>query len=456
MITRYEIKKRGNEEVLYLYMNYDYEFAQELGSPNKKMTILSEVKNYIDKMKIKFKGKYIVLVIAGLAAITLAYSTDKWNEEKKTFTPNPDTVEIVKYETHLNTPISFIKPNPETKKEDKKEEVTQTPIIKQETNSNSSMNTVKPVPTPPTTSKPSPSPSKPNNIQSNPNNNQNIITSKPSSPVIQQPVENQTMVTIYRSNGTVETIALETYLVGVVAAEMPASFHIEALKAQAIVARTYALNRIKEGKVLTDTISTQVYKDNSQLKKTWGKDFDYYYNKVKSAVDATKGMVVTYQGNYIDAVFHSTSNGHTVDAIDVWGNDIPYLKSVSSPFDTSASSFLKETTKQISDVEKTLGITITPNSQIEIIQKDENGRVLQFKIDEHLYSGIEIRTKLGLRSTDFDINIQGDTISFTTRGYGHGVGMSQYGAQGMANNGYDYSQIIKHYYTGVNIEKRNT
>lgn len=456
MITRYEIKKQGNEEVLYLYMNYDYEFAQELGSPNKKMTILSEVKNYIDKMKIKFKGKYIVLVIAGLAAITLAYSTDKWSEEKQTFTPNPDTVEIVKYETHLNKPLSFTTPTPEVKKEENKEEIKQTPSIKEEISSNS--NTSKPSPSvsskPIQDSKPSSNTSKPATSTNSSTTSSPTNTPTNNIPAIQPPIENQTMVTIYRSNGTVETMALETYLIGVVAAEMPASFHIEALKAQAIVARTYALNRIQDGKVLTDTISTQVYKDNNQLKKTWGNSFDQYYNKVKSAVTATKGMVITYQGKYIDAVFHSTSNGHTVDAIDVWGNAIPYLKSVASPFDTSASSFLKETTKQISDIEKSLGITITPNSQIEIVQKDENGRVIQFKIDEHVYSGVEIRNKLGLRSTDFDFSIQENAISFTTRGFGHGVGMSQYGAQGMANNGSNYSQIIKHYYTGVSIEKK--
>lgn len=146
MITRYEIKKRGNEEVLYLYMNYNYEFAQELGSPNKKITILSEVKNYIDKMKIKFKGKYIVLVIAGLAAITLAYSTDKWSEEKNSFIPNPNTVEIVNYQTHLNTPIQF-----EEKEEDTTVKVEPAQSIKpQETPSKPMQNSVKPTPSPST------------------------------------------------------------------------------------------------------------------------------------------------------------------------------------------------------------------------------------------------------------------------------------------------------------------
>lgn len=449
MITRYEIKKRGNEEILYLYMDYNYEFAMGFGSPNKKMTILSEVKNYIDKMKIRFKGKYIVLVIAGLAAITLAYSTDKWNEEKQSFTPSPDTVEIVNYQTHLNTPIQ-----PEEKENIAVKVEPVQEVKPQETPSKPTQNTTKPSTSNPTnpiqnTSKPS----KPNQVTSQPSSSENTQVN-PSTPTVQQPNENQTMVTIYRSNGTVETIELETYLIGVVAAEMPASFHIEALKAQAIVARTYALNRMQEGKVLTDTISTQVYKDNSQLKKTWGNEYNKYYTKIKNAVDSTKGMVVTYQGKYIDAVFHSTSNGYTVDAKDVWGKDIPYLKSVASPFDTSASSFLRETTKQISEIEKSLGISITPQSQIEITQKDENGRVVQVKIDEHVYSGIEMRTKLGLRSTDFDIIINDNSISFTTKGFGHGVGMSQYGAQGMANNGYNYNQIIKHYYTGVDIEKK--
>lgn len=448
MITRYEIKKKGDQEVLYLYMNYNYEFAQELGNPIKKMTILSEVKNYIDKMKIKFSGKYIVLVIAGLASITLAYSADKWNEKEQTFTPNPELVEILNYETYPSVLPNIEEQTTENTKneivESKPQEIVSKPIESKPNNiskPNPNTTTQKPISSPKPTEN-----AKPNNQA--PIQNEN----KPNIPV--PPVENETMVTIYRSNGTVETIGLETYLIGVVAAEMPASFHIEALKAQAIVARTYALNKIQEGKVLTDTISTQVYKDNNQLKKTWGNDFTKYYNKVKNAVDATKGLIVTYQGKYIDAVFHSTSNGYTVDAKDVWGNDVPYLKSVSSPFDLSASSFLKETTKQIQEIEKSLGISITPNSQIQILQKDENGRVLKVQIDERIYSGVEMRTKLGLRSTDFEIIMNDNSITFRTKGFGHGVGMSQYGAQGMANNGYNYQQIIKHYYTNVDIVKK--
>lgn len=442
MITRYEIKKEKEEEVLYLYMNYNYEFAQELGNPSKKMTLLSEVKNYMNKMKIKFKGKYIVLVIAGLASITLACSADKLETTQTSFTPTPDILEILNYETYPSLPVMT------AEKEEKPMEKVETsnPSI-----SSPQENNAKPkVPTKPATT----------NQQNKVISNSKPTVSKPSttSPTEKveevKPVIKETMVTIYRSTGVVETLELETYLIGVVAAEMPASFEIDALKAQAIVARTYALNRMQQGKVLTDTVSTQAYKDNNQLKKTWGNDFNKYYNKIKSAVDDTKGMVITYQGKYIDAVFHSTSNGYTVDAKDIWGQDIPYLKSVDSPFDLSASSYLRETTKQIHDIEQKLGITITPDSSIEILEKDEHGRVLKVKIDEQVYNGIEMRTKLGLRSTDFDIEINGDTIKFTTKGFGHGVGMSQYGAQGMAKNGYNYSQIIKHYYTGVDIIKK--
>lgn len=452
MITKYEIKTINNEEVLYLYMDYSYEFANDLGNIKKQFSLIDQIKNYLKKMKLHFKGKYIVLMISGIATLTLACSHQTLNEEKQVFVQEPAIIEVVDYDVSVKKP---------TLEEPKHEEKVEKPTTNQITQTN-----------PETTNKPL-NAQKPTTSTNKPVNNQPTTTStnKPQTPnsttntnkpqetpsTSQKPQENITndqMVTIYRSNGTVETLKLETYLIGVVAAEMPASFNIEALKAQAIVARTYALRKIENGQVLTDTISTQVYKDNGQLKALWGNSYDTYYNKIKKAVDATKGMVITCNNQYIDAVFHSTSNGYTVDAKDVWGNDIPYLKSVASPFDISASSYLKTQVKEINDISKKLGILITPNSVIEITEKDQNGRVLQVNIDGHTYSGLEMRQKLGLRSTDFDMLINDTTVTFTTKGYGHGVGMSQYGAQGMANNGSNYKEIITHYYTGVDIKAK--
>lgn len=230
---------------------------------------------------------------------------------------------------------------------------------------------------------------------------------------------------------------------------MPASFNFEALKAQAIIARTYTLKKINKNQVLTDTTSTQVYKDNTELKTMWGSSYETYYNKIKLAVDSTKGEYITYNNQYIDAVYHSTSNGYTVDAKDIWGNDIPYLKSVNSIWDKDASSYLRTTTFDLNEVNTLLNLTL--NTNIELI-RNSNNQVMNVIIGNQSFTGVEFRNLLGLRSTDFDININDNNVTITTRGYGHGVGMSQYGANGMANAGYSCDQIINHYYTNVQIK----
>ncbi len=265
--------------------------------------------------------------------------------------------------------------------------------------------------------------------------------------------DDKTYITLKRSNGVIETLELETYLIGVVGSEMPASFNSEALKAQAIVARTYALRKDEAGLVLTDTVSDQVYKDINQLKAMWGNEFDKYYQKVLNAVNSTSGLVITYNNQLIDAVYHSTSNGYTVDAVDVWGNSVPYLQSVSSSFDTSASSYYREVTYDYDSFNQKLNTSLSKDSSIIII-RDINNRVTNITIDNISFDGVDFRNMLGVRSTDFDLILTDNFVQINTRGYGHGVGMSQYGANGMANNGYSYSDIINHYYQGVIIKQQ--
>ena len=262
----------------------------------------------------------------------------------------------------------------------------------------------------------------------------------------------ETEVTIYRNNGTIIHLPLEEYLIGVVGAEMPASFPIEALKAQAVVARTYALKKIQEAKKLTDTVSTQSYKDNNELKSLWASSYETYYQKVKMAVEATKGLVLYYQEGLIDAVYHSTSNGKTEDSVYVWGSEIPYLKSVDSSWDKTSSSYFKQISKDFFVVLQLLGVK-EEGANIEVLSKDISGRVLKVKVGSKTFSGVEFRSLLGLRSTDFDLSIENNKLVITTRGYGHGVGMSQYGASGMAKEGYQYDEILKHYYTGISIHE---
>ncbi len=261
------------------------------------------------------------------------------------------------------------------------------------------------------------------------------------------------IVTIYRSNGSILKIELENYLVGVVAAEMPASFDIEALKAQAVVARTYALKKIEEGVKLTDTTETQCYIDNVKMKSMWKDDYNFYYNKVKEAVSKTAGITIKYQNKYIDALYFSTSNGYTEDASNVWGNDIPYLKSVDSLWDKDVAGYQKQVTISFKDVLKKTGVKLTNESVVKVLKRNESNRVSEVLLGDKVFTGNKLRSLLGLRSSDFDIVVKKDNIVITTKGYGHGVGMSQYGAHMMALKGYNYKNIINHYYTGVSISK---
>lgn len=435
MIHAYEIKKGNDEDVLFLYLSYDYELSSDLGDIKKEHSLKERVSQYIKDKKIDFKGKYIVLVVGGIMTVAMINrSSNIIPNNGSNFVPDPN-MEIVELLNTSNYPNFVLN-------QDDDIEILEEELAETEGNGEVAITQNKPeVETVNNNTSSTTQVNKPSTPSNNTSNNEVVK-------------EKETMVTVYRSNGTIITISLEEYLIGVVGSEMPASFNSEALKAQSIVARTYALKQMETGKVLTDTTSTQVYKDNVQLKMMWGSDYYKYYTKVKEAVDSTKGLVITYNDKYIDAVYHSTSNGFTVDAVDVWGNSIPYLKSVSSTWDMYASSYLRETMKNISDINKILGITIDANSEIKIISRDSNGRIKTISIDGKTYTGVQLRNLLGLRSTDFDIEINMDHIIFTTRGYGHGVGMSQYGANGMAKEGFNYSQIITHYYSGVKIVKK--
>ena len=215
---------------------------------------------------------------------------------------------------------------------------------------------------------------------------------------------------------------------------MPASFNIEALKAQAIIARTYTIKALNTGKKLTDTTSTQVYKTDSELKSTWGSNYNTYYNKIKKAVDTTKDLILTYKGILIEAVYHSTSNGKTEDSSNVWKNSFPYLVSVDSPYDITNKNFKTTIFFTYNELSNKLNTTINYDTTFNIIH-NESGRVSTITFNDITLTGVEFRSKLGLRSSDFILEKTNEGINITTKGYGHGVGMSQYGANGMANNG---------------------
>ena len=417
MINNYEIK----ENTLYLYLDYSFEFSSELG-------IIRKIDEYIKNMKIKFKGTKIVLVVAGLAVATIFYNPKVVDNNKyvaATLLPGYHIVEQVSNDltTNVETNIEQVVNIEEEKSND--EIVKQEQVIQNNSNQN-------------------------NTVQSEDNINQTENNVSQNEQPKQEEKQEQT-ITIYRNNGSVINLSMTDYLIGVLGAEMPASFNIEALKAGAIASRTYALKKIQDGGKLTDTVSTQVYNDNNELRNKWGNEFDKYYNKIKQAVEATNDFVITYNGELISALFFSTSNGYTESAKEVFGYDIPYLQSVESSVDKETTSYLKTVEKETATLLNILGVTNLDN--IEIVSRTSSGRVKEIKIDNKTYSGVELRNLLGLRSTDFDISVNGESVTITTRGYGHGVGMSQYGANKLANNGYSYSDIIHHYYQNVNIEK---
>ncbi len=260
----------------------------------------------------------------------------------------------------------------------------------------------------------------------------------------------------------------EDYIKGVVAAEMPASFEEEALKAQAVAARTYALRKMNENKELNGDNTVpyhidQAYETKEELKQKWGVNFEKYYQKVSNAVDQTRGEIMVYENEPILAVFHSTSAGFTEDSANVWGQSLPYLKTVDSLEDEKAPGFETQTSLPVNEVigklqAKYPDLILTEGSlleQMQIIERTEAGYVKSIQIGNKIMEGKDVRECLSLRSSDFTIRQEGDTIVFVTRGYGHGAGMSQYGANFMAEEGLGYEEILKHYYNGVELRKES-
>jgi stage II sporulation protein D len=267
-------------------------------------------------------------------------------------------------------------------------------------------------------------------------------------------------VAVYRSSqDLIEKLPLEQYVVGVVAGEMPADFEKEALKAQALAARTYIVNKllvgddsVPNGADVTDTITHQVYKNQKELATLWGSDYDWKIKKISEAVLETKGKVLTYDDKPIFAAFFSTSNGYTENSEAYWTDDIPYLRSVESPWDKASPKFEEQKIIPINEFKKKLGVTLPKDGSVgTITSRTEGKRVAKVEINGKEFTGREIRDKLGLRSSDFTWYLKDDHIVIATKGFGHGVGMSQYGANGMAKEGKNYKDIVTHYYKDVKI-----
>lgn len=410
MFDNYIVKN----ETLYIDLNINYDFGN---FKNTKTSFKKELKKFLNSLKINFNK--IVLTCSGVIIGSIILTNNNFNNEVS-----------MKYVPNIDTSIPYIAHY------DNEEKIDDNIIV------NSDVNEVK------------------ENV-----NNSQIINNNVENPVniehtnIDNTSTNNTTnssvseITVYRSNGSVINLNMTDYLIGVVSSEMPASFNLEALKAQSVLARTYALKAKQTGKKLTDTVNTQSYIDIDQMKNKWGNSFNTYYNKIKNAVENTNGEYLSYNGNYIEALYHSTNNGKTESSLDVFGNYYPYLISVSSEYDKNASSYLRTINMPLDTISNKLGLNLNNDSVISILSYTDGGNIKEININGNNFSGKKVRELLGLRSADFDISISDNNANITTRGYGHGVGMSQYGANGMANAGYGYKDILSHYYPGTTLTK---
>ena len=278
----------------------------------------------------------------------------------------------------------------------------------------------------------------------------------------------QTVRLLHSKTNKVEELKLDEYLYGVVSAEMPASFEEEALKAQAVVARTYTLYKIinnstkhKDADICDDSTCCQAWISKEDRLAKWDEDKkNEYWNKIVKAVNETQGKIVTYNSEPINAFFHSNSGGATEAPINVWGGSgYPYLQSVSTDGEDAYSQYSSTVTvtqtqfkEIIEEVHSDFKIDFNDKDCIEIKEYTEGNRVKTIKVGNLSLSGVEIRTLFGLRSANFKITMEGKNITFEVTGYGHGVGMSQTGADSLAKQGKSYEEIIHHYYTGVEIK----
>jgi stage II sporulation protein D len=266
--------------------------------------------------------------------------------------------------------------------------------------------------------------------------------------------DDRTRIMVQTPSGNVRQMRLSEYLSGVVLAEMPTDFEDEALKAQAVVARTYTCKRMEHYKhgaaaVCMDSGCCQGFWDEDDYVNSGGST--EALDRIRNAVTSTDGLVLYYGGELIDATYFSCSGGFTEDAVAVWGQDVPYLQAVESPGEEAASAYYREKIFTAEEFRKALAVQLKgePSTWFGKVSYTEGGGVERMTIGGVSYKGTTLRSLLGLRSTMFTIHVEQGRIVVRMKGYGHRVGMSQYGAEAMALTGHDYTQILSHYYVGA-------
>lgn len=265
-------------------------------------------------------------------------------------------------------------------------------------------------------------------------------------------------------DGTLTEMKLEDYLIGVVAAEMPASFELEALKAQAVAARTYTLYKRDHGgcsahdgaDICTNSTHCQAYVTDEEMTRNWGGKKAQYLAKITEAVTSTAGEAIYYQGEAIQVFYFASAGGRTENSENVYSKALPYLRSVASEGEENSSHYYGKVTVSIADFKKKMakvspGISFDGVPLIGDITRFDSGRVQSIRIGNQSFTGREVRTAFSLNSANFTVKQSADSIIFNTVGFGHGVGMSQTGANAMAKKGADYIDILTHYFTGVTV-----
>lgn len=296
--------------------------------------------------------------------------------------------------------------------------------------------------------------------------NHTVVSTPPSpSPQPAASIDAGATVRVKLPDGSVAVLSMADYLWRVVAAEMPASFELEALKAQAVAARTYA--RAKMGTVVaahpdadvcTDINCCQAYIDPLDAQANWGGSAPFYEQKIRSAVTATDGLIALYDGAPIQAVFFSSAAGRTVDAVEVWGNAVPYLTGVESPEGEEVPNYHSEVTVPLEEFRQ-LVLSQAPDADlsgdcagwISNVVLNSAGGVASAELGGVSFRGSDIRTLFALRSANFTATADADGVHFSVTGYGHGVGMSQYGANALAKAGKSCEEILQWYYTGISL-----
>lgn len=301
----------------------------------------------------------------------------------------------------------------------------------------------------------------PTNVEKKDNSIQQKKTETPP-PVVSDLLVDKILV-FRHETGQTETIDFETYVKGVVASEMPYNFEMEALKAQAVAARTYSLSKIirsgdggnpsHPSAPICDDTHCQVYRSKSDLEKIKNEEWmKTGWPRIEEAVDTTKDQVMYYDGALVaQALFHSSSGGKTENSEDVFVAAVPYLRSVDSPYESGSPHEKDVTVKKLSDFTERINIASVNTTGVKVLERTDGGQVEQVQIGDVTMSGRDARTIFSLPSSNFDVKLEGDSLVFTSTGYGHGVGLSQWGANGMAKSGYDYKKILSHYYSGIDI-----